>query len=350
MAGHVTGAGAQVKPRDDGNAHHRTTAGSVRAMLTYRYVLAGIGNVGRRFLELVAHRKETLRDVYGIELVCAAAADSGGVALEPDVELLVKRKAAGQKLEGGGSLEDVEADFYLDATPNDARDPSAGIARVRRALLAGKDTVLASKAPLVHGFDELAALSDLTDPGKPALRFSGAVCGALPTVNVGRRDLACGFIRRLDGVLNLTSQIVLRAMGRGQSYADAVAAAQAEGVAEPDPTLDVDGWDSAYKLVILGNAVLRDRVTLAQVDVRGIREAKKGALVASAVHDGARYHYTVGPAELPAEHPLARLGAHEMGLTYESDIHGAITLISSGQGPMGAAAAMLRDVLEIAEI
>jgi homoserine dehydrogenase len=104
-------------------------------------------------------------------------------------------------------------------------------------------TVLANKGPLVLAYQELAALSDLGRGTPPALRFSGAVGGALPTINVGRRDLAGGRITRLEAVLNSTTQLILELMTQGYSYEAALAEAQQAGIAEPDPALDVQGWD-----------------------------------------------------------------------------------------------------------
>ncbi len=126
--------------------------------------------------------------------------------------------------------------------------------------------VLASKSTLVHGYAELAAL---TSPSAQ-LRFSGAVGGALPTVNVGRRDLAAADIRRVEAVLNGTTQLILTLMATGESFEGALEEAQRIGIAEPDPSLDVDGWDTANKLIIIANAVLNLPLKLDDLPVQGI--------------------------------------------------------------------------------
>ena len=217
-------------------------------------------------------------------------------------------------------------------------------------------------------YDELASASDLRHPSKPALRFSGAVGGALPSINAGRRDLAGARITRVEAVLNATTQIILGLMARGVAYGEALARAQREGIAETNPALDVEGWDAAAKLVILANAVLGQPLRRGDVAVTGIAgvgvdalrdaEAAGGRISLLAVAEllpasadpsgGGRYRLSVSPTPLPPDHPLAHLDLDEMGIVYHTDIYGRLTIASADQGPLGTAAAMLRDVLEVA--
>ena len=120
------------------------------------------------------------------------------------------------------------------------------------------DVVLANKAPLVLAFGELEAAAKAAGV---ELAYSATVCGALPVVNIGRRDLAACDIRAVAGVFNATSNSILAAMARGGDYADALRQAQLDGIAEADPSLDVKGWDTANKLVIIANSILRQPCT-----------------------------------------------------------------------------------------
>jgi homoserine dehydrogenase len=214
---------------------------------------------------------------------------------------------------------------------------------------------------LVLAYAELAALSDLAGPkGAPALRFSGAVGGALPTINIGRRDLAGAVINRAELVVNGTTQVILEEMAAGMSFDQALAAAQAQGIVEPDPSLDVDGWDAANKLVIFANAALGQPTTLTDLRVSGIRQVSAEELrtawaaggrisvvgVAERQGDGS-YALSVAPTSLGPEHPLARLSHGEMGAVFYTDIIGRTTVSSLEDGPMGTCQAMLRDVIEI---
>jgi homoserine dehydrogenase len=338
-------------------------------MHTHRFILTGLGNIGRNFLAIVQEREAMLRERYGLALQAVGLADSSGALYAPDGFDLAEVVALKQAGRGIASLataerplltarelvERADAEFLLEATPTNLTDGQPGLDLVRIALRRGLHAVLASKGPLVLAYAELQALA-----ARSSLAFGGAVCGELPTVNVGRRDLAGGEIRRVEACLNGTTQVILGLMARGQTYDAGLAEAQRIGIAEPDPSLDVDGWDSANKLVIIANAVLGQPTTLADVAVTGIRtisaaEARAAAdaggrlsLVASADRrpDGT-YALSVRPTALAASHPLARLNMDEMGIVYHTDLYGQTTVTSAGPGPSGASAAMLRDILAI---
>ena len=338
-----------------------------------RVVLTGLGNVGRGLLSILESQEVILREQYGLDVVVVGGADSGGAAIDPSGlnlrDLLVGKVAgrsvadlpsAGRPGMGGlAMLEAVTADVLFEATPVNLRDGQPGLDLVRAALGRGMACILANKGPLALAYQELAAQSDLAEPGRPALRFSACVGGALPTINLGRRDLAGARIVEVECVLNGTSQGILRAMESGQTFESALAEMQRRGVAEADPSLDVDGWDQAVKLVILANAVLRRPTVLSDLSVRGIRNVTvaelRGAtdreerlvLLGRAVRSEPTgdWRLTVAPASLPQNHPLARMGADEMGIVYRTDISGTLHATSEEVDAGPTAAAMLRDLI-----
>jgi homoserine dehydrogenase len=180
-------------------------------------------------------------------------------------------------------------------------------------------------------------------------------------VNIGRRDLAGARIERVEAVLNGTTQLILRLMesSKGSSFEEALAEAQRRGIAEADPTLDVEGWDAANKLTILANAVLRQPTRLADLSVTGIRalttadlllaleQGTRIVLLCLAERVGEGYRLSVGPTALPLNHPLARMGGDEMGIVYHTDIAGRASATSAERGPVPTAAAMLRDLIDL---
>jgi homoserine dehydrogenase len=344
-------------------------------MQTYRFIITGLGNIGRNFLETILSREDLLRQRYGIVLQAVGASDSAGSAYDSqglDMAQIVALKWAQRSVAelpqgrpGGSSVELVqqaEAEFLLEASPTNLTDGQPGLDIVRTALRRGMHAVLASKGPLVLAYPELAALSDLGAAARqaPCLRFSGAVGGALPTINIGWRDLAGARISRVEMVVNGTTQVILQLMAQGQSFDAALAEAQQMGIVEPDPSLDVDGWDSANKLVILANAVLRQAATLSDLSVTGIRGVSQEQLQAAWAAGGRvslvglaeaqpddLYRLSVAPTTLAADHPLVRLGLGEMGIVYQSDIAGHTVATTLEDGPIGTTAAMLRDLIEI---
>ena len=336
-----------------------------------RFLLMGVGNVGRRFLELLVRKRDTLRDRLGLELTLVGVADTSGVAICPtglDPQQVVQLKAGGQGVAacprwgrpGVSALEMVqtaEADLLLEASPANLKDGQPGLGCIETALSRGMHVVTANKAPLVLAFPRLL---DLARAHGVQLRFDATVAGGLPAVNLGQRDLAAAEIHRLEGILNLTTNYILTRMAQdGLSYDEALAHARAAGHAEADPSLDVEGWDAASKLVILAHSVLGYPATLTDVAVEGIThvtaetlrqataEGKRVKLVAAAGRDGDRYRLSVRPIWLDADHPLAQLGPEQMGIVYYTDISGVISASIVEETPVPTASAMLRDVVDI---
>jgi homoserine dehydrogenase len=335
-----------------------------------RFLLVGLGNVGRRFLELVVQKQGKLRGL-GLELVAVGVADSAGAALCPsglELEEIVQLKRAGRGAAetprwgrpGLTALEMVrtaEADLLLEASPGNLVDGQPALGCMEAALSRRMHVVTANKAPLVLAYPRLQALAQ--ERGVK-LRFDATVCGGLPAVNLGQRDLRAADIHRLEGILNLTTNYILTRMALdGLSYAEALAHAQAAGHAESDPTLDVEGWDAASKLVILAHSVLGVPITLADVTVEGIlsvtpemlrqaaAEGKRVKLLASAERQGEGYRFVVRPTWLNADHPLAQLGPKQMGILYHTDISGSISAAIVEETPLPTAAAVLRDVVDL---
>ena len=309
-------------------------------MKTYRYFLAGLGNIGRTFLEILAARERMLAERYDLALRCVGVSDSTGGLASPDgidIHSVIRVKKARHgisTIKGAiksepmivyGSLGE-SVDMMIDATPVNLDGGDPGYSLTKDALACGIPAVTANKGPLALHFGELAGLSDWTDKRKPMLRFSAAVGGAMPTINVGVYDMPCAHIMRVEAVLNATTQIILEMMAAGQTYEEAVREAQRLGISETDPTLDVEGWDAACKLVIIANAVLRQHSTLADVVISGItsntaHEARgaravgeRMSLLATAEWDGSKYRLSVAPTQLSISHSFGQFTGAEMGI------------------------------------
>jgi homoserine dehydrogenase len=236
-------------------------------------------------------------------------------------------------------------------------DGEPGLSVTRNALQRSIAVVLANKAPLVLAFAELSELAQGTGAG---LSYSATVCGALPVINIGKRDLIAADILHLRGIFNSTSNFVLSEMAAGRDYATALAEAQRRGIAEADPSLDVEGWDSANKLVIIANSFLGIRATLAEVAVQGITHLTAADLQAAALQgtaiklvakaetqeDGS-YQLRVEPTALPAGDFLATCNGWEMGIEIRSDLYGVMYHKIWEREPLPTAAAMLRDAVNL---
>ncbi len=335
-----------------------------------RIVLIGLGNVGRRVLEILRDKADLYRARHGLEFVVVGAADSRGAAWSLDglsPQRLIGLKEAGESAAayiGAGHrdasgldlLRSIEADVLIEASPVNLTDGEPGMSHVRTALESGMHVVTANKAPLALAYPEIMGLAQ---EQKRRVLFSATVGGGLPAVNIGVRDLNHATIERLEGVLNLTSHFILSHMSAGRTYGEALKMAQEAGHAEADPSLDVDGWDAANKLVILANAALGIPARLADVYIAGIRgislkvlkhsRQRRNVILPLAVAErrGDEYRLSVQPTEVGRDHPLARLSAHQMGIVYHTDTNGVVTAIVDEVDPMPTAGAVVRDLIEL---
>lgn len=338
-------------------------------MRTTRLAIVGLGNVGRRLLELIDLKRALLRERFDLELVVAGAADTTGGAianaprgLDPAEILRLKRGkqgiAAYPELGKPGMTPQqlvaaVDADVLVELSLTDLKDGEPGLSTMRVALARKQNVITANKGPLVLAFQEVMALARAN--GVRVL-YSATVTGGLPTLNLGTRDLGTAVIDKFEGVVNGTTNYILSRMTEGQPYAEALKHAQDIGMAEADPTLDVDGWDAANKLVIIANAVLHRPTTLKDVSVTGIRKVTQDELnaatargqviklLAQAERIGADYRLSVAPTRLDQTHPLANVGAGMMGVIYHTDINGTICATIEEDDPYPTAAAVLRDI------
>ncbi len=336
---------------------------------TINTALIGLGNVNRGFLQILEERGARLADQYGLAFRIVCVCDSSGVAVNDtgfDPAQTRQFKQNGGKVSQlpgylpgctpAAALADLACDLVLEASPVNLQHGEPGLSAVRAALQRGIAVVLANKGPLVLAYQELHELARQHQAG---LAFSATVCGALPVINIGQRDLIAAEIRSLHGIFNSTSNFILDEMAGGRDYGAALAEAQRRGIAETDPTLDVEGWDTANKLVIIANSFLGVQATLADVQVTGITQitaaqlqaesaqGKTIKLLASAEATSSGYRLTVQPTTLPEQDFLAQCSGFEMGIIIETDLYGTLYHKIWETDALPTAAAMLRDAVNL---
>lgn len=335
-----------------------------------RLAVIGLGNVGRRFLELVQQKHALIQKRFDLDLVVTAAGDTSGGAeyfRGLDIAQILELKRSGKGVtaysqHGRGEMTMVDvvrschADVLVENTLTNLSDGEPGLATMREAIARKMHIATANKGPLVLAYQELFALAAKQNV---KILHSATVAGGLPVVNLGRRDLGASEITKFEGIVNGTTNHILDAMSQGQSYESALKHAQEIGMAEADPSLDVDGWDAANKLVIVANACLRRPTTLQDLRVEGIRgvtqkdlqDAQASGqvikLVARALKKGNVYDLSVKPERLDSAHPLASVRGGYMAVLYETDINGQIFARIHEENPYPTAAGVLRDVINI---
>jgi homoserine dehydrogenase len=220
------------------------------------------------------------------------------------------------------------------------------------ALNSGKNVVTSNKGPLALRFRDL---SKAAAKNKVQLRYEASVGGAMPVINLSRELLRGEQIFSLRGILNGTCNFILNRMkDEGLPFEQALREAQEMGIAERDPSYDIDGVDSACKLAILANAIFEMDVTYSDVLRTGIRNITEDAIALAAeqkkvirlIGEISNKKLEVSPRMVPAGHPLSIGGTLNI-VQLITDLAGEITVVGRGAGRKETASAILSDLLAI---
>jgi len=233
-------------------------------------------------------------------------------------------------------------------------EPAGGY--VRELLRAGKPVVSANKQLVAREGADLFATASAAGV---QLRFEASVCAAIPVVKVLRESLIATNVHRVLGIVNGTTNFILSRMERGGSYAEALAEAQALGYAEADPSDDVNGADAAAKMAILATVAFGSRVTLEDVETRGITEISQAhvaaaadlgmvvRLVGIATLVGESVDVRVQPAFVERSHTLAAVDGAFNAVMLQGDAIREITLEGPGAGGTETASAVVADLVSV---
>ncbi len=337
-----------------------------------KLILCGFGNVGRALARLIEAKQHDLETQYGLKLILQAVVDIGGAAVAEANGLppgpladFVDAGGAVENFKGFGRPALTAADLLaqggagilMETTPTNLEDGEPACTHFMAAIENGLDIITANKGPLVLEYKRL--LERAREKGV-RIRFSAATAAALPTLDVGRLCTAGARIEAVEGILNGTTNYILTRMGReGCRYEDALRAAQSLGIAETDPTLDIEGLDTRNKIVLIANTLFELNLGPDEVETTGItgvapadiatahESGKVIKLIGSARLTDSGPIVKVAPEALPAEHPLAGVNLSEKGISYNTDTMGRITVTGGHSSPTGAAAAMLKDLIHL---
>lgn len=335
-----------------------------------KLALTGFGNVGQGIAMLLRDHGDEYDQRYGVRLLLTGVADRGGAAVDSrgldPIDLLAAKRRKGTVAEisggrpglaGDGFLNAADADVLLEAASTNFEDAEPGWSYVRSALKRDMDIVLASKGALVLHFRDL--MEEAAGRGKYVL-FAGTTGAPVPVCELADRVLVGARIDAVEGILNATTNQILTSMEDGDSYDEGVRRAQEIGIAETDPTLDVDGWDAAAKAVIVANAVFGANLTLQDVEREGIRSVTKDQLdearrngmsirlIARVERTATGVRAHVGPVQRPADETLGRLRNDQMGVVFHTDPLGVVSSTVQATGGIPTALTVLRDVFNLA--
>ena len=310
--------------------------------------LIGFGHVGTGVVKILREKKSFLSDKIGMEVCVRKICDKDLVSkrnVPVDRGLLTRNP--------NELIQDPQIDIIIELMGG--RHPAKEY--IMESLRKGKNVVTANKALLARDGRELFALSQ--EKGKN-IYFEASVGAGIPIIKALREGLVANRFSSIFGILNGTSNYILSEMSsRHITFAQASAEAKAKGFAEKDPTLDLEGIDSAHKLLLLVYLCFGRHILLEDVFVEGISRisladveyaAELGfqiKLLAIAKKEGDELEVRVHPTLIASSHLLSSVSGVNNAIYVSSDLAGDLLFCGPGAGQLSAASAVVADVVDL---
>lgn len=332
--------------------------------------LIGFGGVGQAFVKLLVEKKKYIFEKYNLDLKVkyilksdGGIYESNGIDLEELAEFINKKKSIKEHILWKENLKfeemiqnnDVDTLVELTSTNIDTGEP--GLTHIKTALESGINVVTGNKGPIILKYKEL---KEIADKNSVKLKVGCTTGGALPSINGGLYDVAGSEIQAIEGILNGTTNYILSKMINDDiTYEEALKDAQECGIAEANPSLDVLGYDTACKVIILSNVLKGTDINLNDIEIEGIAEVKleylrelkkknkKLKLIGKVDSLDDEINAYVKLIEIDENHPLYFVDYKNKGIYFKTDTLGDVSIIGGASGTRNAAASILRDIVLI---
>jgi homoserine dehydrogenase len=329
-------------------------------MRPLRLWLVGFGTVGQWVARALTERGAELSERYGVrfEVVGVANRRDGFFYRESGLDLSGVRSPSDlpdvrrwpTALEG---LRETDADVLVEVSESPPPSGEPGRSHLEEALRRGIPAVTSNKWPVaLHGVE----LAELGRSRLAPLRAESTVMSGTPVLSTLSEGLAGASPITVRGVLNATANYIVSAMACGEAYADALAAAQRQGLAERDPSADVDGHDAVAKAMVLSALVFGRQLQLEDVSRIGVSSVTQDA-VSQALAEGRQIREVttvdgsvtrVEPVALEADDPLARVDGTDNAIVCRAEPLGEVTIVGPGAGVELAGQGVLSDLVATA--
>jgi homoserine dehydrogenase len=322
-------------------------------------IICGYGGVGRALVKIMQIDREHLQKTYGFTPKIKAITELNGALVNKEglnIDTLVGLEditASPDWVEGKTTLDtigELEADILVECAWA-AKDGEPAISNIKAAMARKMHVTSSNKPPFYLKFSEMQKIAKENDV---SMRMESTVLSAVPAL-AAKSSLAGTHIKSIRGILNGTCNYILTRMTQaGLPFDDALKEAQDLGYAEADPTMDVNGYDAAGKIVILANALLGWDVSIKDIDIKGIdkvtaediENAKKDNKYIKHVCSAIDGKLKAGVELIPMDSTLAVMGS--LNLVELDTVHaGPYTFIGRGAGGPEAAAGILSDIINI---
>jgi homoserine dehydrogenase len=339
-------------------------------MSQYKLAFLGFGNVGRALGHLLIRKQDELAERYNIDFVVTGistgrhgmAISPPGIDLEQALQTVENRSPDGLNSLSSISftrnslefIENCEADILFENTPVNYATGQPAVGYIQRGLELGMHVITANKGPVVHAYKHL---TELAKSKGVKFYFESAVMDGAPIFSLFRDTLPASNLKRIQGILNSTTNMILTRMEQGESFEQAVAYAQQIGIAETDPSGDIDGWDASVKVAALVTVIMGIALKPDQVDRQGIRQitpemiaeagtqGKRWKLVCTAERAGEGVNAVVRPELVDRSSPMYATEGTTSVMQFETDVLGKLSIIEENPGPMTTAYGCLADFI-----
>ncbi len=312
--------------------------------------LIGFGNVGSGVVKILSDRKSFLSDKIGLEINIKKICDK---------DLVSKRNVAADRSLFTKDPSDIIDDPQIDIVVELIGGIHPAKEYITEALKKGKSIVTANKALLAQEGGELFALAH--DRGK-SIYFEASVGAGIPIIKSLREGLVANRFYSIFGIVNGTSNFILSQMSQHNcTFNDALSQAKAKGFAEKDPTLDIEGIDSAHKLILLTYLCFGKLVSLEDIFIEGISRVSLAdieyakemgfeiKLLAIAKKESDELEVRVHPTFIPRAHLLSSVCGIFNAIYVSSDLAGSLLFYGPGAGQLSAASAVVSDLIDLTQ-
>lgn len=331
-------------------------------MNQYKLAFLGFGNVGQALAKLLLQKQDELEKEYDITFLVTgistgkhgAIIDPQGIQLKNALAVVTKGGNLGTPLDGSVFIQNCPASVLFESIPVNYATGQPAVDYLRLAIQHRMHVITANKGPVVHAYHEL---TQLASQHGCKFFFESAVMDGAPIFSLFRKVLPAAHLFSFHGILNSTTNLILERMENGETLEQAISYAQSIGIAETDPSGDVDGWDAAVKVAALVTVLMNTPLKPAQVNRTGIRlitpemisqarqEGKRWKLVCSAQWQDSMLSTRVAPELVGVESPLYGVQGTSSIVTFKTDVLTELSIVEGNPGPETTAYGMLADFI-----
>ncbi|WP_423793352.1 homoserine dehydrogenase [Methanocaldococcus indicus] len=325
-------------------------------------IIIGFGTIGKGLAEVLYKKREYLKKNFGEFRVVGIADSSGAIYNKEGIDLkkAIDVKEKTKKIINYNDAEKLsifeliekEADVAVEVTPSNLETGEPAKTHIIESFKNDKHVVTANKGPLALFYNELIKTAEKYNK---IFRFEATVGGAMPIINLAKENLAGNEILSIRGILNGTTNYILTKMEEENvDFETALKEAQELGYAESNPSQDIDGLDTAAKIVILANSIMNLNKTIKDVKIKGITKitpeslflANKKGYTIKLIGEVNKKYLIVEPMLIPKYSPLNVKGTLNVAM-FETDLAKEVVVVGRGAGKEETNSALLSDLISI---